>query len=169
MIKDQIMNKDRKKRQTEIMKAAMMAAIYAVVCMVLQPISFGPIQFRFSEILCLLSIDHRWALWGAILGCFLSNTFLGGLGIIDIAFGTLATAEGCILAYRFREKRIKGYPILSAMMIVLANAIIIGIELGFIFDTPVLIGLYMIQVGIGEALVLSLGLLFYKQIDRMLR
>ncbi len=158
-----------KEKETELLKTAMMAAIYTVLCILLQPISFGPLQFRLSEILCLLCIDHKWALWGAILGCFLSNTFFGGLGVIDIVFGTLATAVGCILAYQLRHIRFKGYPILSAMMIVLANAIIIGIELGFILNTKDLIGLYMLQVGTGEFAVLALGMLFYKHLTKLIR
>ncbi|MBQ6333491.1 MAG: QueT transporter family protein [Erysipelotrichaceae bacterium] len=162
------MNEERKKKLTALLQIAMCAAIYTVLCLVLQPLSFGPIQFRFSEILCLLAIDHKWALWGCILGCFISNTFFGGLGIIDIVFGTLATAIGCLLAYHYRNHRIKGYPILSTLMIVLANAIIIGIELAYILDSKDQVWLFMIQVGIGELTVLGIGLLFYKRINSLI-
>ncbi|MBQ6559334.1 MAG: QueT transporter family protein, partial [Erysipelotrichaceae bacterium] len=57
-----------------------------------------------------------------------------------------------------------GYPVLSALMIVIANAIIIGIELGYILSTPDLIPLYMFQVGFGELVVLAIGLPIYKKI-----
>ena len=144
--------------------SAIMAAIYVAVCFVLQPISFGPIQFRFSEILCLFAIDYPWALIGVSIGCFLSNMFVGGLGVLDIVFGTLATVIGCSLAYMFRKHRIKDYPILSTMMIVLANAIIVGIELAYVLKTPKLVGLYMLQVGIGELVVLIIGLPIYKKV-----
>ena len=147
---------------------ALMAGIYVVICYILQPISFGPIQFRFSEILCLLAIDFPWALFGVSLGCLLSNLFVGGLGILDIVFGTIATVIGCLLAYYFRNNRYKEYPIVSTLMIVLANAIIVGIELGIIFDTVNLIWLYMIQVGFGELVVLFIGLPLYKRIKPVL-
>lgn len=138
------------------------AAIYVAVCFVLAPISFGPIQLRFSEMLCLLSIDFIWGYLGVILGCFISNTFLGGLGVIDMVFGTLATVIGCGLAYLFRNKRINGYPLFSVLCIILCNGIIIGIELGVIFNTIDLIPLYILQVLIGEAIVLIIGLPIYK-------
>ena len=149
--------------------SAIMAAIYVAVCYVLQPISFGPIQFRFSEILCLFAIDYPWALIGVSVGCFLSNMFVGGLGVLDIVFGTLATIVGCLLAYIFRNKHYKDYPILSTLMIVLANAIIVGIELGIILETPNLIWLYMLQVGFGELVVLVIGLPIYKKVSVVLK
>ncbi len=155
------------KRTQKIVNCALFAAIYAVLCAVLQPISFGPIQFRFADILCLFSIDYFWAFVGVTIGCFLSNTFFGGLGIADMAFGTLATVIGCFLAYLLRNIRYKGYPLISALMIVLANAIIIGIELGYILSTPNLIPLYMLQVGIGELTVLAIGLPLYKKIKTL--
>ncbi|MBQ6559682.1 MAG: QueT transporter family protein, partial [Erysipelotrichaceae bacterium] len=93
------------KKSQKIINGALFAAIYVVLCAVLQPISFGPIQFRFAEILCLFTIDYLWALIGVTIGCFLSNTFFGGLGIADMIFGTLATVIGCSLAYLFRKIR----------------------------------------------------------------
>ncbi|MBR4461440.1 MAG: QueT transporter family protein [Erysipelotrichaceae bacterium] len=152
------------KKSQKIVNCALFAAIYVALCAVFQSISFGPIQFRFAEILCLFSIDYFWAFIGVTIGCFLSNTFFGGLGIADMIFGTLATVIGCLLAYLFRNVRYKGNPFLSASMIVIANAIIIGIELGYILSTPDLIPLYMLQVGIGELVVLAIGLPLYKRI-----
>lgn len=157
-----------KEKQIEAIKAALTAAIYVVLCAIFQPISFGPIQFRISEALCLLSIDHKWGLWGVILGCFISNTFFGGLGLADMIFGTLATAIGCGLAYLFSKRRINGYPLLSTIMIVVTNALIIGIELGFLLDTPSLIWLYILQVGLGELVVLLAALPFYKRLSSLI-
>ena len=128
------------------------------------PISFGPIQLWFSEILYLIFIDFIWEYIGVILGCFISNTFLGGLGIIDVIFGTLATIVGCGLAHLFRNKRINGYPLLGILCIILCNGIIIGIELGFVLNTTNLISLYILQVSIGEAIVMLIGLPIYRHV-----
>ena len=49
-------------------------------------------------------------------------------------------------------------------MIVLTNAIIIGAELAYILNNQNLMWLYMIQVGIGELVVLMIGLPIYKKI-----
>ncbi len=155
------------KKNMQIAKAAILAAIYVALCAVLQPVSFGPVQFRFSEILCLLSIDQLWAFWGVVLGCFLSNLFLGGLGIVDVIFGTLATFLACLSAYLLRDIRYKEYPLLSAFMIALVNGLIIGTELGFIFKTRNLIPEYILQVFIGEIVVLAIGLPIYVRIKDM--
>lgn len=151
-----------------LLLGTIIASVYVTLCVVLQPISFGPIQLRISEMLCLLSIDYSWGLFGVSLGCLLANMFVGGLGIIDIIFGTLATVIGCTLAYLFRNIRYKGYPILSAMMIVLVNGIIIGIELAYVFDTKDLVWLYMFQVGLGEFLAIIPGLFIYKRIKQVI-
>ena len=154
--------KDR--RLLFIALSGIIAAVYVALCYVLQPISFGTIQFRFSEMLCLLSIDFLWAFAGVSIGCLLANMFIGGLGIVDIVFGTLATVIGCGLAHLFRNKRYKDYPLLSAMMIVIVNAVIIGGELAYILETPDLLWLYMFQVGFGEFVVLAIGLPIYKKV-----
>ncbi len=162
------MRKNDKNRLFQISLIALTAAIYVALCYILQPISFGPIQFRFSEMLSLLSIDFRWAFLGVCIGCFLANTFFGGLGIIDMIFGTSATVIGCTLAYLFRNRRFKGYPILSVFMIILANALTVGTELGIILKTQNLIPLYMLEVGIGEAVVLFIGLPVYKKLAKLI-
>lgn len=152
----------------KIVYISLTAALYVAVCLVLAPISFGPIQFRFSEILCLLSIDYLWAYLGVSLGCFISNTFFGNLGIIDMIFGTLATMIGCGLAYFFRKKLTWSYPLVSVSMIIIANALIVGTELGFILDSRELIPLYILQVGFGETVVLLIGLPAYKRIKTVI-
>ncbi len=159
----------RNRKLYEISLVALCAAIYVALCYVLQPISFGPIQFRFSEILCLLAIDHRWALYGVIIGCFISNALFGGLGIIDVVFGTSATIIGCLPAFHFRDRKTRGYPLLSVFMIVLANALIVGTELGIILNTRKLIPAYILQVGIGEAAVLFIGLPIYKKLEKQIK
>ena len=143
---------------------SIVAAVYVALCFVLSPISFGPIQCRLAELLCYLAIDYLWAYAGVSIGCLISNTFLGGLGILDMIFGTLATIIACGLAYLFRNIRYKGYPLLSISMIVLINGIIVGIELGIVFETKNLIPLYILEVAIGELIVMLIGLPIYKKV-----
>lgn len=59
---------------------ALTATVYVALCYIFGPISFGPIQFRISEVLCLLAIDYPWAILGVSIGCLLANTFIGGFG-----------------------------------------------------------------------------------------
>ena len=108
-----------KDRIKKIVNCSFFVAIYVIVCFILQAISFGPFQFRFSELLCLFAIDYLWAYIGVILGCFLANLFIGGLGVIDVFFGTLATIIGCGSAYLFRHRRYKDYPLISILLLLL--------------------------------------------------
>ena len=63
---------------------AAIAAIYVVLTMVFLPISFGPIQFRISELLCVLPYFTPAAIPGLFIGCLLAN-FLGGAAALDVA------------------------------------------------------------------------------------
>ena len=48
------MNKKEMLNTQTLVQAAVIAAIYVVLTMIFAPISFGPVQFRVSEVLCIL-------------------------------------------------------------------------------------------------------------------
>ena len=58
-----------------ITRSALVAAIYFALATALQPVSFGPVQFRLSEALVLLPVFMPESVIGVTLGCFLSNFF----------------------------------------------------------------------------------------------
>lgn len=151
----------------------MVAAVYTVVSLVLAPISYGNIQCRISESLNLLPILYAPSAYGVILGCFLTNLFgvLNGsnpLGMIDCIVGTMATAIAVYGVLKFKNVRFKSLPILSALMPVIANGIIIGIELGVVFfvGNEVLGSIISgIEVAVGEAISMIIGLLLIKALE----
>lgn len=73
--------------------AAAIAAIYTVLTMVFAPISFGPIQFRISEALCILPFFTPAAVPGLFIGCLLSN-LLCGAAALDIILGVWLRSLG---------------------------------------------------------------------------
>ena len=77
--------------------AAVVGAAYAALTTLLAPISFGLVQFRVSEALCILPAFLPSASWGLWAGCALVN-FMSGYGVPDIVFGSFATlmASLCI-------------------------------------------------------------------------
>ena len=83
---------------------AVIAAIYVALTMAFQPISFGPVQFRISEALCILPFFTPAAIPGLFVGCFLSNLFCGAAGL-DIVFGSLATLIGAVGSMRSARVR----------------------------------------------------------------
>ena len=114
-----------------LVRCAVIAAVYVVLCLVLAPFSYGAIQVRVAEALCLLPVFGAEYIIGVTLGCFLANLF--GSTIIDVIFGTLATLLACLVTYRLRNLRIKGLAIPASLPPVLFNAVIVGIEITVFF------------------------------------
>lgn len=131
--------------------AAAIAAVYTVLTMVFAPISFGPVQFRIAEILCILPFFTPAAVPGLFLGCFLSNMLCGAAGL-DIIFGSLATLIGAAGSYMLRNHKA-----LVCVPPILANTIIIPWVLRFAYGSPDLIPYAMLTVLIGE--IMAIGVL----------
>lgn len=70
--------------------AAVVAAAYAALTMLLAPLSYGPVQFRVSEALCILPAIMPCTAWGLFAGCIIAN-LLSAAGPLDIVFGSLAS------------------------------------------------------------------------------
>lgn len=140
---------------SKLVKVALVAAIYAVLTIILAPISYGPIQFRLSEILVLLAFIDPIYIIGLTLGCFLANLF-GGLGIMDLVFGTIATflsVSAISLTSKFIKHRLTSL-IISSLWPTIFNGVIIGWMLNYVLQVPLL--LTMFQVGIGEFVVVTI-------------
>ena len=114
-----------------LVRCAVIAAVYVVLCLVLAPFSYGAIQVRIAEALCLLPVFGAEYIVGVTLGCFLANLF--GSTILDVVFGTLATLLACLVTYKLRNVRIKVLAIPASLPPVLFNAVIVGIEITVFF------------------------------------
>lgn len=114
-----------------LVRCAVIAAVYVVLCLVLAPFSYGAVQVRIAEALCLLPVFGAEYIVGVTLGCFLANLF--GSTILDVVFGTLATLLACLVTYKLRNVRIKGLAIPASLPPVLFNAVIVGVEITLFF------------------------------------
>ena len=85
----------------KLVRCGLVAALYVVLCLALQPLSYGAVQVRVAEALCLLPVFGTEYILGVVLGCFLAN--LLGSTIVDVIFGTLATLLACLVTYRLRN------------------------------------------------------------------
>ena len=74
----------------KITRIGVVAALYATITLVLGSISYGPIQFRISEVMTLLPLFGKEYILSLTIGCFLANV-IGPYGVPDIILGTLAT------------------------------------------------------------------------------
>lgn len=145
------MNQNLTKR---IVVTGVIAAIYTVLTLILAPISFGPVQFRLSEIMVLLAFVDPLYIIGLTLGCLVSN-MLGGFGIMDIVFGSLATFMSCVAMYWTRStiKNIKASLLVASIWPTIFNGAIIGWMLHVTINVPMLIT--MLQVALGEFVVVT--------------
>lgn len=156
------------KKILHLVHGAMIAALYAAATYLSSvfAIAYGPIQFRLSEALTVLSVFTPAAVPGLTIGCIIGN-LASPYGMWDIVFGSLATFLAAITARKLRHIRFKGLPLLSLLMPVIFNAVIVGAEITVL--TPgssskaALFALSAFQVGAGELAVCLLGgtALFY--------
>lgn len=172
-----------------IARIAMIAAVYAATTLVamlfLGWMSWGPVQFRISEALTVLALFTADAIPGLWLGCIVANVAnialsgVGTLGLLDVVFGSLATALGAWFSWHFRNR-----PAIAVLGPVLANAIIVPAYLPFMlqglgfytipFTSINLEGAYVpmylfgfVATGLGEAAVMYLlGLPLYNALKR---
>ena len=113
-----------------LIQAAVIAAVYAAVTILLAPLSYGPMQMRISEALTVLPYFTPSAIPGLFVGCLLANT-ISPVGLADVICGSSASLIAAWLSYKLRAK-----PILVPMPPVVVNGIIIGAMLRYVFGVP---------------------------------
>ena len=145
-------------KNRRLITGGVIAALYVLLTLVSSAfgLSSGAVQFRFSEMLCILPCFNVCAIPGLFIGCVLANIITGAL-LPDVIFGSLATLLGAAGTYLLRRNKY-----LAAASPVLANIIIVPF---------VLIKAYMIEssyiylvltVGLGEIVSAGFfGLLLY--------
>lgn len=152
------MNKRRKTLKLLATNSAI-AAVYFVLTVLLEPFSYGQIQFRISEILMVLVFINFKVSPGIILGCFTANLF-SPLGVWDVVFGTLATVICLGLMFMLKKN------IFVALLVpTILGSAIVAVMLMFILGLPFLVT--FIYVAIGEGVVLYLiGVPFYYVVQK---
>lgn len=154
-----------------IAQAGVIAALYTVLTLAIAPFSYGAIQCRISEALCVLVIWFPAAVPGMTLGCFVSN-LLNPEGMVwaDLVFGTLATFIGVFVGRLLRKT-----PWLVPLPTVLANTLIIPFVLSYAYHVEdgilflmltVCVGEVIAAYGIGGILILNPRKLFTIERDR---
>lgn len=139
--------------------SGIIAALYAGLTILLQAFSFGAVQVRVSEAMTLLPLLTPAAIPGLAIGCFIANLICSTWQ--DWVFGTMATLIAAILTRKLRKN-----VYLAAAMPVLANALIIGPMLYWMFGGSWLLNI--LTVGVGEAIAcFLLGIPLIKSLEKM--
>ena len=129
--------------------SGIVAAVYAVITIV-WPLSYGSVQFRLSEALCILPAFVPVTGIGLTVGCFVANLF-STVSALDIVIGTLATAIGCL--FTTRCKKVWTMPLPT----VISNTVLVGAMLAFVYSPDALLQGFVVNaagVALGELVVL---------------
>jgi uncharacterized membrane protein len=124
-------------------RAAMIAALYGGLTILLAPISYGMIQVRVAEMLMVLPFFTTAAVPGLFVGCLVANIY-GGFGLPDIVFGSLATLAAAYLVTKIKNRYLVPLPP------VVINALVVGLILHFVLGLPFLLA--AAWVGLGQLL-----------------
>ena len=116
------------KNTQKLTLAAMTAAAYAALSLLgaVFGLTFGPIQVRFSEALCLLPFLFPETAWGLGVGCLIANLF-SPYGALDIVVGSLSTLIAALLTARCRS------PWTAALPPVVCNMVLVGAVCGLMY------------------------------------
>ena len=145
----------------------MIAALYVALTYLasLFGLDKGAIQFRISEMLCILPAFLPEATLGLTIGCILANLLTGCLAL-DILFGSIATLIGAIGARLLRHLPIK-FAWLIPVPTILANAIIVPFVIKYVYMTEGFYWLFFLTVGLGELVCAGIaGTMLYYSIKK---
>lgn len=165
-----------KQRAQRLARIGIIAALYAALTLAtllfLGGLAWGPVQFRVSEALVVIALFTADAIPGLTLGCVIANlanmviSGTGALGLLDVVFGSLATAFGAWFTWKNRNNMLLALlgPVVTNAVIVSAYLPILLQGLGFYtipFTTieldssyPLMFLFGFITTGLGEAVVL---------------
>lgn len=129
---------------------ALVAALYFALTVCFQPISFGAIQFRVSEVLVLLCFWRKDLIIGLTIGCLLSNVF--SFSAWDILLGSGATLISCLFIVYLSPRFF-----VAPLWPVLFNGLIIGAELTWIYPAFPEFWQNAISVAGGELVIMVVG------------
>lgn len=156
--KVQIAKQLSKTQQTALV--AVVTAMYIAITMLVQPLAYGQVQMRLSEMFNHLVVFNKRYIWALTAGVFIVNIW-SPLGAVDMVVGTLQTLVMTSIVYLITRKieSIKVRLAISTIFDVFMMWIIAA-ELHFVLHTP-----FWITYGwtaVGELISLVIGaILFY--------
>lgn len=109
------------------------AAAYIVISAVLRPLSFGAIQFRFSEIFNHLVVYNKKYFMGIVVGVFLTNLFFSEFLPLDLIFGVLHTVISLMLTMIVSRKVKNKWALMTINSVIFsANMFLIAFEIAYL-------------------------------------
>ena len=115
-------------KTNEITLTVVFSSLYAVLLIVLAPISFGPVQLRVADCLIPLAALFGWpAIAGVTVGCFIGNAYYW-LGPQDVILGPIANLIAALVIFKLRKR-----PFMACVAGSLPIGVIVGSYLWIFF------------------------------------
>jgi len=153
--------------------AGVIAALYAGLTLAVMPLSYGPLQFRISEVLCILPFFFPFSVIGLFAGCIVANIFSPYFWL-DITIGpaaSLLAALGTMYIGKYMNRDSLITKAFACFPPVFFNALMIGAMIAYIMisegDAAAFMPVFIsssLWVGLGQFAVLyviGLPLLIY--------
>lgn len=113
---------------------ALVAALYVVLTLMFQPVSYGIIQFRISEVLTILAFFNPIYIIAVTLGVIISNLF-SPLGMYDMILGPMHTLISIYFIWKIRNIWVASLmPALFSFIIAIIIALSAGTFEGFLIN-----------------------------------
>ena len=136
-----------KKKTKTLSRAGVFAGLYVALSLLIMPLSFGFVQVRLAEGLCLLPLIFPEAVPALFIGCIISN-LVGGCMLLDVIFGSLITLVAALLSWfvgrLFKRTALK--IIIGGLFPVLLNALLLPVVWYFCYGG--LKYIYIVQAAI---------------------
>lgn len=157
------------KKTSYLARCSLIAAAYAVLTLAFPALSYGPVQVRISEALCILPFFMPEAVWGLTVGCLVANLVGVSIGVTlpwDVLIGTLATFIAVVITRKIRIKWLVPLPT------VISNAVLVGVMLTYIIlpETEAIPLWYnILTVGAGEVIACyGLGIPLFSVMEKVI-
>ena len=143
--------------------SGVIAALYAGLTLAVMPFSYGPVQFRISEVLCILPFFFPFSVWGLFVGCIVANIFSPYFWL-DITVGPVASLLAALCTMyigKLGDRKRLTVKAFACFPPVFFNAVLIGAMIAYIMisegDTNTFMTVFIssgLWVGLGQLIVL---------------
>jgi len=158
-------------RKINIIRASFITTLYAGLTILLQPISFGPVQVRIADALSILPYFPQYginAVIGLTLGTLIAN-IVSPYGFYDVLIGSATNLIYSIIALyigRIMYPSKKGLILVASEEIIVTTFFIGYVLLHIIYNTPVEVSMPGVAFGsiISQGLLgISLGIMILRR------
>jgi len=136
-----------------------LAGLYFVITTLLAPLSFGPLQFRFADILQPFVLKGKKYIYAIALGTFLAN-MQSPFGVLDWGLMPVVSIIAGNLAYYVSKQYVHKFTPYAAMLLF---ACVIAIGVGFVLyigaGLPYVVGFVEVFITVGIANMIGVPLI----------